>query len=220
MKNLFETVRTTLALASTIFIAFAGQAGAQTAAKASAPDTSGVEIRGGTAAFDVGTNLSAISVHGKSNALTARLRLRQTPDGPVLEAIEADVPVKSLNTGMGIRDDHMRKHVFTTEDGQLPDLRFTADRATCSKTAAHQSTCDLAGTLSIRGTARPFTIPMKLTEEGETIHAVGDGIVTLSAYGIERPSQLGVTTADAVKLRFDLTAKVAGSRAVATSGVK
>jgi polyisoprenoid-binding protein YceI len=198
-----------------IGLALAGHAAAQ-----SAGDANPVEVRGGTAAFAVDTNISAITVHGKSTALTARLRLRQAPDGPVLEGIDAAVPVKSLNTGMGIRDEHMRKYIFTTDDGQVPDLRFTADRATCSKSATRQSVCDLSGTLVIRGTARPFTIAMKLTEEGDSIRAVGDSTVSLSTYGIERPSQLGVRTADDVKLRFEVTAKVAGPRAVATTGVR
>ena len=176
-----------------------------------------VEVKNGTAAFEVGTNVGAISVHGKSNDLTARLRMRQAPDGAVLEGIEAAVPVKSLGTGMGLRDSHMRKYVFTTSDGQQPDLRFSADKAVCTKADARQSTCELTGNLAIRGTERPFTVVLKVSEDGDTLRAVGDGKVTLSAYGIERPSQLGVTTEDDVKLRFDLTAKT-GARPVATSG--
>jgi polyisoprenoid-binding protein YceI len=211
--TVFDNVRTTITIASMISLALAGQAGAQTAG-----DANVVEVLGGTAVFAVDTNISAISVHGKSNALTARLRLRRTSDGAVLEGIEAEVPVKSLGTGMGIRDSHMRKRVFTTEDGQVPDLKFSADKAVCAKAAARQSTCELSGNLAIRGTARPFTVVLKVSENGDTFRAVGDGTVTLSAYGIERPSQLGVTTADDVKLSFDLTAKQTDSRAVATTG--
>jgi polyisoprenoid-binding protein YceI len=213
MSTVCENVRTTITIASMIYLALTGQAGAQTAG-----DAAVVEVRGGTAVFAVDTNISAISVHGKSNALTARLRLRRTPDGAVLEGIEAEVPVKSLGTGMGIRDSHMRKRIFTTEDGQVPDLKFAADKAVCAKAAARQSTCELSGNLAIRGTARPFTVVMKVNEDGDTFRAVGDGTVTLSAYGIERPSQLGVTTADEVKLSFDLTAKQTEPRAVATTG--
>jgi polyisoprenoid-binding protein YceI len=198
-----------------VVLTFAGPAAAQTA-----QDASVVEVKGGTAAFDVGTNVGAISVHGKSNDVTARLKMRQAPDGTVLEAIEAALPVKSLGTGMGLRDTHMRKYIFTTSDGQVPDLRFSADKAVCSKPEGKQSTCELSGNLAIRGTSRPFTVVLKVSEEGGTLRAVGDGKVTLSAYGIERPSQLGVTTADDVKLRFDLSAKQAGARPVATTGVK
>jgi polyisoprenoid-binding protein YceI len=213
--NAFQNVRTTMTIASVICLALAGQARAQTPG-----DANVVEVRGGTAVFAVDTNVSAISVHGKSNEVTANLRLRQAQDGVVLEGIEAAVPVKSLGTGMGIRDSHMRKHIFTTGDGQVPDLKFSADKAVCSKAAARQSTCELSGNLAIRGTARPFKVVLKVSEDGDTFRAVGDGIVTLSAYGIERPSQLGVTTADDVKLRFDFTGKAGGPRAVATTGVK
>jgi polyisoprenoid-binding protein YceI len=212
--NAFQNVRTTMTIASMIYFALAGQARAQ-----GAGDANVVEVRGGTAIFAVDTNISAISVHGKSSEVTARLRLRQAPDGVVLEGIEAALPVKSLGTGMGLRDSHMRKYIFTTGDGQVPDLKFSADKAVCSKAAARQSTCELAGDLAIRGTARPFKVVLKVSEDGDTFRAVGDGIVTLSAYGIERPSQLGVTTSDDVKLRFDFTGK-AGPRAVATTGVK
>jgi len=188
------------------------------AAAQSADQGSLVEVKNGTAAFEVGTNVGAISVHGKSSDLTARLRMRQSPEGAVLEGIEAAVPVKSLGTGMGLRDNHMRKYIFTTSDGQQPDVRFSADKAVCTKADARQSTCELTGNLAIRGTERPFTVVLKVSEDGDTLRAVGDGKVTLSAYGIERPSQLGVTTEDNVKLRFDLTAKQTGSRPVATSG--
>ena len=202
-----------IVLPAIVVLALAGTAAAQTP-----PDANLVEVKNGTAAFEVGTNVGAISVHGKSNDLTARLRMRQSPDGAVLEGIEAAVPVKSIGTGMGLRDSHMRKYVFTTADGQVPDLKFSADKAVCSKGEGRQSTCQLSGNLAIRGTERPFSIVLKVSEDGDTLRAVGDGTVTLSAYGIERPSQLGVTTEDDVKLRLDLTAKQAGTRPVATSG--
>ena len=212
MNFAFTRCRSTL-VHGLVALAFAGPAGAQTAETASV-----VEVKNGTAAFEVGTNVGAISVHGKSNDLTARLRMRQAPDGAVLEGIEAAVPVKSLGTGMGLRDSHMRKYVFTTGDGQLPDLRFSADKASCSKDAPKRSTCQLIGSLAIRGTSRPFTVVMKVSEDGDTLRAVGDGKVALSEYGIERPSQLGVKTDDDVKVKFDLTAKPSGSQATATSG--
>ena len=207
------TLCRTILVPGVLALAFAGPARAQTA-----DATSVVEVKNGTAAFEVGTNVGAISVHGKSSDLTAHLRMRATPEGHVLEGIEALMPVKSLGTGMGMRDSHMRKYIFTTSDGKVPDLRFSADKAVCAKAEGRQSRCELAGNLEIRGTARPFTVVLKLSESGESLRAIGDGTVTLSAYGIERPSQLGVTTEDDVKLRFDLTAKPSAPRAVATSG--
>ena len=203
------------AIAIMACLALAGTARSQTPA-----DPAVVEVHGGTAAFAVDTNVPAISVHGKSTALEAKLRLRQDAQGTVLEGIEAAVPVKSLGTGMGMRDEHMRKYIFTTSDGQQPDVKFSSDKAVCARNESGQpSTCQVAGTLAIRGTPRPFTIALKVSGSGDTFRASGDGAVLLSAYGIERPSQLGVQTADEVKLRFDFTAKQT-TRPVATSGRK
>jgi len=191
--------------------------GVATSARAQNTDSSTpVEVRGGTASFDVDTNVPALSVHGKSNALEGRVRVHGGPNGPVLEQIEAKLPVETLQTGLKLRDEHMRKYIFTTNDGQVPDVRFVAEKATCSKASGNQSTCQVAGDLVIRGTARPFTIALKVTEDKGSYRASGDSVVKLSAYGIDKPSQLGVSTVDEVKLRLDFTAHPAP---VATSGV-
>lgn len=202
-----------VAIAVLVSTAAAATAAAQSAAGSPTP----VEVRGGTASFDVATNVPALSVHGKSTAVEARGQVRPGANGPQLEQIEAVVPIKTLTTGMGLRDEHMRKYVFTTSDGQTPDLKFTAKQATCSKTGSNQSTCDVTGDLSIRGTARPFTIALKVSENGDSYRASGEGLVKLSAYGIPQPSQLGVHTEDEIKLKLDFTARPAP---VATTGVR
>src|SRR3954469_20699270 len=166
---------------------------AGTASAQNAPVTP-IEVRGGTASFDVGTNVPALSVHGKSTALEARGRVRPSTQGPQLEQIEATVPVNTLATGMGLRDEHMRKYVFTTDDRQTPAVKFVAKSAACEKTGGNQSMCRVSGDLSIRGTARPFTIAMKVVESGDSYRASGDGVLKLSEYGIPLPSQLGVHT--------------------------
>ena len=186
-------------------------------ARAQTADPMAVEVTGGTLTFVVGTNVPAVNVHGKSTALQARVRVRTGPDGPQLEQIDAAVPVGSLRTGMGLRDSHMRKYVFTTGDGQTPDLRFVAAKATCEKVSGNQSTCRLNGDLTIRGTARPFAIDLKVTDDGGAFRASGDSVVKLSAYGIPKPSQLGVSTSDEVKVRLEFAARPAP---VATTGVK
>jgi polyisoprenoid-binding protein YceI len=167
-----------------------------------------VEVRGGTAAFDAATNVSAIGIHGKSAALEGRATVRDDANGFQIQQLEASVPVKTLNTGMGLRDEHMRKHVFTTADGQLPDLRFSAQTSTCAG-SDKQATCELKGELAMRGTAKPFTITLKVTRESGSFRAIGDGVVKLSTYGIPAPSQLGVTVADDVKLHLDFVARTA-----------
>ncbi len=205
MKRHF--VITILAAAATAALAARPAAQATPPASATAAP---VEVQGGTATFETDTNVGAISVHGKSTDVRGRALIRQAGDAIAIEQMEATLPVKSISTGMGLRDEHMRKYIFTTTDGQVPDVTFMSERAECSRTVG-DSTCKVSGHLTIRGTARPFAIALKVQKAGDGYRAQGDSVVKLSTYGIERPSQLGVTTTDDVKLHLDLTAKPAAS---------
>ncbi len=177
-----------------------------------------VEVRGGTATFDAATNVSAINIHGKSDALVGTAKITSEGDNLVIESLEAKLPVKTINTGLGLRDEHMRKHIFTTADGAVPDLQFSAEKTICNGSEA-ASTCQVSGQLAIRGTARPFTIALKVTRSGRGFRAIGDGMVKLATYGIPAPSQFGVHTQDDVKLHLDFVAHSTPT-AVATRGVK
>jgi len=187
-----------------------------------APDAwSIVEVRGGTASFDAATNISAIVVHGKSSELDARASVRDGADGLALEAVEATLPVKSLATGMSLRDHHMRRLVFTNPDGSVPDVKFVSREATCSPDATkRQATCVVAGELAIRGIQRPFTITLTVSRDGAAFRAAGDGVVKLSTYGIDQPSQFGVRTRDDVKLHLDFTARLVNMSAARLAGTR
>ncbi|HSL23204.1 MAG TPA: YceI family protein [Vicinamibacterales bacterium] len=177
-----------------------------------------VEVLGGTATFDVGTNIPAVGVHGKSANLRARAQIREDEEAITIEKMEATLPVKTLSTGLGLRDEHMRKYVFTTGEGQTPDLKFVADQADCARAAGGESTCKVSGQLAIRGTPRPFAMTLKVNRAGEGYRAAGDGTVKLSTYGIAQPSQFGVTTEDEVKLHLEFTAKPSGNQTAARRG--
>jgi polyisoprenoid-binding protein YceI len=177
-----------------------------------------VEVHGGTASFDVGTNIPAIRVHGKSSQVEASARVREQESRLLLTEMTAIVPVRTLTTGLGLRDEHMRRYVFATNDGKTPDVRFTGAEGECAATSSQATTCRVEGQLAIRGDTRPFAIALKLTRDGALYRAVGDGTVKLSDYGIPLPSQLGVSTENEVKLHLEFTATPAAQRAVATTG--
>jgi polyisoprenoid-binding protein YceI len=167
-----------------------------------------MDVKQGTVSFDVATNVPALRVHGTSNSLTARARLASGPQSAVLEQIEATLPVRSLQTGLALRDEHMRKHIFTTPDGQMPDVQFSSERTECPTIGPRKrTTCIVNGALAIRGTARPFVMTLVISEENGIFRATGHGIVRLSNYGIDQPSQLGVRTTDEIKLKLELSAR-------------
>src|SRR6266702_2409770 len=178
-----------------------------------------VETQSGTVRFVAPTNAPGVEVSAKSGALVAHASVSRDSNGLVLHQIDASLPVKSLATGMKMRDEHMRKYVFTTEDGQEPDLHFTAAGAACdSNGPPREFTCEIGGELSIRGLSRPLNIKLRVKEgaSSETFDAAGEGLVKLSDYSIVPPSQFGVKPSNEVIIHLDFnckqTAVVAASR--------
>jgi len=103
----------------------------------------------------------------------------------------------------------MRRYIFTTADGKTPDLRFESAEAACAAQSgqSREFSCQVSGSLTIRGVARPFSIPLKIRVEGAVFRATGESTVKLSDYGIEPPSQFGVKTTDEIQLHVEFNGK-------------
>ena len=101
----------------------------------------------------------------------------------------------------------MRRYVFTTSGGEVPDLRFEGGNASCPGVlAGHEATCNISGTLSIRGIPRSFSVMLKIREAngGPSFRGGGDSVVRLSDYGIDPPSQFGVKTANEIQVHLEI----------------
>ena len=200
-----HTLRLLALAAAFLLLAWLGAAAQDPAADASA-----LTATGGLASFEVSTNVLGTMVRGKSSALTASTLVRSSAAELLLERLEATLPVGSLKTGIKLRDQHMVKYIFQTAAGQQPDLHFTARDGRCVRVdSVSPYSCPAAGTLTIRGTPRPFSITLEVTPDGSGYHVKGDARVTLTSYGIERPSQFGVRTGDEVRLHVEFTARTA-----------
>jgi polyisoprenoid-binding protein YceI len=198
MKNIIKKITGLSALATLMVCVAAGGS----LDKQEMLDVSGV------AEFEAPTNMPAVSVKGKSSSLQGHATVEREADGMILEHIEIWAPVKTLGTGMAVRDEHMRKLVFTAADGQAPDLRFESDKAVCSPRGGQEFNCQLAGSLNIRGISRPFAMNLKVKQAGgAAFKASGEATVKLSDYEIVPPTQFGVKISNEVKLRLELASK-------------
>ena len=61
-----------------------------------------LQVSQGTVTFEVGTNVPALRVLGKSSAVKAYALVLLGPEGAVVEHIGASLPVKSLPTGLAL----------------------------------------------------------------------------------------------------------------------
>ena len=100
-----------------------------------------LQIESGVASFLATTNVPGVDVKGKSSALTAQASVSRQETKLTVQSIEASLPPASLGTGMKLRDEHMRKYVFKTADGQEPEIRFHAGEAQCPVSASHEFSC-------------------------------------------------------------------------------
>jgi polyisoprenoid-binding protein YceI len=169
------------------------------------PET--IVIEHGTAVFSVGTSMPGVTVKGKSESLHATVQIRRAPEGLAIEHIEASLPVKTLGTGISLRDEHMRRYVFTSSAGEVPDMRFEGENISCPGVlAGHEAACSISGTLSIRGIPRSFSLMLKIREANgaPSFRGGGEGLVRLSDYGIDPPSQFGVKTANEIQVHLEI----------------
>lgn len=159
----------------------------------------------GKSSFTAKTNISAVTVQGKSNQLTVKCSVSRQGDVLELNDIEAQVPVTSLSTGMGVRDRHMQERIFKSSDGKMPDLRFASSHSECSRNG-NDFTCRITGEFTLRGVARPVDIAVKVHDQDGAYRAQGDALLKLSAFGIQPPAELGVQVRDIVEFHVDFTA--------------
>jgi len=177
-------------------------------------DARRLSVVNGNIEFVVVTNVLSMTVEGQSSKMTADVTLDSSGSELNLRDIRAVVDPKTLATGISLRDRHMREKVFAIDDGTVPQVQFTGKETTCPKPQSNkETTCQVSGQLTIRRATRPFAVDLKIRDGGNGYRINGNGVLMLSAFGIERPCQLGVCVNDEVKLTFTFQVKDSQSSA-------
>lgn len=126
--------------------------------------------------------------------------------GTALTGGRVQAPVRSFDSGVGARDRNMARE---TEADRYPAVTFEARSVTmlpaAQQTAARNAT--VRGVLTFHGVARPVTVPVRADVSGGRARLTGSFEVTLTEFGLARPSLLGIRSRDWIALRLDLTAR-------------
>ena len=144
-----------------------------------------------------------LKVKGQAKEMAAAIDMT---DGTV--SGEFKVPLKNLDSGIELRDEHMKNKYLAV--GQFPEAILKVDSLKVDAIKnSDRKTLPFTGTLTLHGVAKPVTGEAQV-EGRETRYAVDAKFnIKLSEYGIDIPRYAGITFADNVDInvRFEADSK-------------
>lgn len=153
----------------------------------------------------------AESFGGTTHTVRGTVRVDPTAIGDSLD-VWVEVDLASLDTGIGMRNQHMRENHLHTD--RFPVATFRGGKVTKlskpSLAPGETATFDIAGTFDLHGVARAITVPVEMTlEAGEpaALHVVTRFKVKLSDHQIPRPQFLVMKLDEVQAITFDVRAQ-------------
>lgn len=102
------------------------------------------------------------------------------------------VPLGNLDTGIGLRNKHMREKYLET--AKYPNAELVVERSALRFAEDGKESAGTApGTMTIHGKTRPVTVTYKARRSGNSYQVDGGVALDMNQFGIEVPSYAGVT---------------------------
>ena len=115
---------------------------------------------------------------------------------------EAKMDLSSLDTGIGMRDKHMKEKYLQVEKYKEATLVFK-DAKLAAGLLKSGGDVSLLATLKLHGTDKPVTVIMTIKPQDGKISASTKFALKLSEYAIDIPKFSGITVADEVQITTD-----------------
>jgi polyisoprenoid-binding protein YceI len=139
------------------------------------------------------------SFEAKTTALSGSMAASTSGSGVLDGSLAVDL--RTLDTGIGLRDDHLREKYLEVGKGT------GFDRATLSEIDVRGLDLDspegkgsFTGSLSLHGAKKPVTGTVDVRQAGPALRVKAFFPVLLSDYGISKPRYLGVGVKDTVQV--------------------
>ncbi len=97
-----------------------------------------------------------------------------------VQAVTVTVPVKAIVCETDLMNDHLRE---TLKANQFPEIAFQLEKYTM--TGADVATA--SGSLTIDGVTKPIAFDVKLTPNGQNVHAAGDARIDMTQWNVAPP---------------------------------
>ncbi len=119
------------------------------------------------------------------------------------ERVTVTVSLIKLNTGIPLRDAHMREKYL--EVGKYPKARLTVDRASLKFPVDGRVEATVLGTLTIHGVSREVSFRYSAVRSGAWLHIASEARINMTEYGVVVPPYLGMTVKPHVALRVSFS---------------
>lgn len=139
-----------------------------------------------------------VNVGGSIKGLTGKIIFN--PASPQAGSIETTVAVSTLNTGIEMRDDHLKKEDYF-DQARFPQIRFVSDRIAASN---RKDTYIVYGKLTIKGITKDVSFPFTALPEGGGYRLKGEFTLNRRDFKVGGSS---ITLADKVIVTLDVLAR-------------
>jgi len=114
---------------------------------------------------------------------------------------EIAVDLTTLDTGIGLRNTHMRDNYLEVGKGALFERAVLAEIVVSGDAATVTGATTFTGTLLVHGTRKPVTGQVRIARTGPDIRVDASFPVHLPDFGIPEPRYLGVGVKDQVQVK-------------------
>ena len=146
---------------------------------------------------------------GKTHQVQGHVVLDPAALGDSIDAV-VEVDLASLDTGLSLRNKHMRENHLETEKHPKATFRGgkISDLSRPNLEAGQKTTFVLAGTFALHGVERPLSVPVEMSPEaaGGGLRIVTRFPVALADYKISRPSFLVMQLQEVQQVSVELVA--------------
>ena len=158
---------------------------------------------GSTIGFTVHQYLG--TTHGKFTRFDGRIDLAR--EHAEKSSVAARIDVRSIDTGIKKRDDHLRSPEFFNV-AKFPEIVFMSTHVSAVKKTADGWELTLAGKLNLHGVEKPVSFPLRVRAAAGELRAQGEVSVLQTDHGIT-PIKVGggsVKVKDKLKITFTIVA--------------
>jgi polyisoprenoid-binding protein YceI len=114
--------------------------------------------------------------------------------------ITLSVPLDTVDTGIGLRNSHMRKYLEAT---QFPTAELKVRRALLKEGARQEG----VGTFTVHGVAKEVKVTFDVVKTAAGLTVTGSFPLNLKDHGIAVPTYLGITVRPDIKVTATFTVK-------------